>query len=214
MRLRSFAPALLVLALAAAPLLSPRALGAQAASGSDLHDSREWLVSSAVLALPPELREGAEVRIRTDGPGLRTVREGSNGMICLADEPGDGFQVACYPEGLEPFMRLGRELAAEGYEGMERQQRRWDAVEAGEISMPEDPAMVYNLGFDTESLDPDTVDWRQGSRLHALYTPYATAAETGLPTEGSRSEPWLMFPGKPSAHVMIFLPPPSGDGGG
>lgn len=214
MRPRSLAPALLALGVASTPLLSAGPLEAQDAGDGDLHGSTEWLASSAVLALPPELREGAEVRVRSDGAGLRTIREGSNGMICLGDEPGDGFRVACYPESLEPFMRLGRELAAEGYEGMERQRRRWDAVEAGEISMPEDPAMVYNLGFETESLNPDTVDWRKGSRLHALYTPYATPAETGLPTEGSRSEPWLMFPGKPSAHVMIFLPPRTGDGGG
>ncbi|NIP58381.1 MAG: hypothetical protein GWM92_09005 [Gemmatimonadetes bacterium] len=134
-------------------------------------------------------------------------------MICLADEPGGGFRVACYHESLEPFMRRGRELAAEGLEGMDRQRRRWEDVEAGEVSVPEDPAMVYNLGFPDEAIDPDTVDWRRGSRLHALYTPYATAESTGLSTEGSRSEPWLMFPGRPSAHIMIF-PPRDESGGG
>lgn len=209
----SHAPLPLLLTGILVAVLSAVPLRGQSTPAGELHRDEAWLAAGAVLALPPDLRDGAGVRVRTDGPELRTIREGSNGMICLADEPGGGFRVACYHESLEPFMRRGRELAAEGMEGMDRQRRRWEDVEAGEVSMPEHPAMVYNLGFQDEAIDPDTVDWRRGSRLHALYTPYATPEETGLSTEGSRSEPWLMFPGRPSAHIMIF-PPRDESGGG
>jgi len=214
MRPRAQFPLVTLLAGGAAAVVFgflPGSASAQGAGG-DLHDSREWLVAGAVLALPPELREGAEVRVRTGGPDLETIREGTNGMICLADEPGGEFQVACYHEDLEPFMRRGRELGAEGYQGMERQERRWEDVEAGRVPVPERPTMVYNLGFETEAIDPDTVDWKTGSRLHAAYIPYATPEETGLPTEPSQGEPWLMWPGKPSAHIMVVIPPSSGGG--
>lgn len=208
----------LIPALAAAGALAVLGPGtpaeAQEARGSELHDSREWLVSGAVLALPPDLREGAEVRVRTDGPDLRTIREGSNSMICLADEPGGGFHAACYHEDLEPFMRRGRELAEEGLEGMERQRTRWEEVEAGALSVPDHPTMVYNLSFDTEAIDPDTADWRAGDRLHATYIPYATPEETGLTTEANPGEPWLMWPGEPSAHIMVLIPPRGDVGSG
>ncbi|MFW6206553.1 MAG: hypothetical protein ACOC5J_01315 [Gemmatimonadota bacterium] len=189
-------------------------LQAQEDPESRLHDDREWLISAAVLALPSELRDGAEVRVRTDGPDLRTIREGDNSMICLADEPGGGFHVACYHESLEPFMRRGRELSAQGLEESERQRARWEDIEAGELSMPDHPTMVYNLTFDTEAIDPDTTDWRDGARLHATYIPYATPEQTGLTTESNPVEPWLMWPGEPSAHIMMVIPPRTAPGGG
>lgn len=194
-------------------------LQAQDDGASELHDSREWLVSGAVLPLPPDMRDGAEVRVRTGTPDLRTIREGSNNMICLADEPGGGFHAACYHESLEPFMRRGRELSAQGLEGMERQRARWEDVEAGEVPVPNRPTMVYNLNFESEAIDPDTVDWREGGRLHATYIPYATPEQTGLTTESNPVEPWLMFPGTPSAHIMMMIPPRAvggegSDGGG
>lgn len=173
------------------------------------------LADQAVLALPEALRDGAEVRKRTPD-GLVTIRKGGGAMICLTDDPGDDrFHVACYHESLEPFMAMGRELAARGLEGMERQEARWEAVEEGEVPMPDDAAMVYNLALpdaDATSVDPDTVEVEEASRLQALYMPYATAESTGLPSEPSAGGPWLMFPGRPSAHVMISIPPEGGGG--
>ena len=178
------------------------------------HDrSAEWLVATAVLAAPEEHRGGAEVRARDAAGELVVLREGTNHLICLADEPGDGFRAACYHESLEPFMARGRELQAEGVTGNERQERRWAEAEAGELVMPAQAAMVYNLGFPEEDIDPATADPATGGRLHAVYMPGATPESTGLPTQPG-PEPWLMFPGTPSAHVMIAIPPRSGEGGG
>lgn len=164
-----------------------------------------WLVASAVLAAPEPLREGAEVRGWTADDRLVTLREGSNGIICLADRPDEeGFAAACYHESLEPFMARGRELSRQGVTGPERNRTRWEEIEAGTLSMPE-AAMVYNLRFADQEFDPATTDPATGGRLHALYMPGATAESTGLPAQPGEG-PWLMLPGTPQAHVMIGLP--------
>jgi hypothetical protein len=174
--------------------------------------SKEAQIAGAVLALPAGMRDGAEVRAPD---GETVLREGRNDMICLADQPGDGrYGVSCYHRSLEPFMARGRELRAQGVEGMEYQQTRWREAEEGRLVMPSGPAMVYNLGFPTEDVDPATADWTEGGRLHAIYIPFATSGSTGLPTSPEGGGPWLMWPGEASAHVMISIPPSGGGDGG
>jgi hypothetical protein len=191
-----------------------RGTGAAAQSVEDVvlnGRTTEWLVASAALAAPAQLRADAEVRGWTGDGHLVTLREGSNHLICLADQPGDdGFRAACYHDSLEPFMERGRELRRQGIEGEARNQARWEEIEAGTLAMP-DIAMVYNLAFPTEDFDPATTDPATGGRLHAIYIKHATTESTGLPTLPDGG-PWLMLPGTPSAHVMIGLPskaPPS-----
>lgn len=165
----------------------------------------DWLIASAVLAVPAPLRDSAEVRGWTDDGDLVTLRPGTNGIICLADRPDtDGFAAACYHAGLEPFMARGRELARQGIQGARRDQIRWEEIEAGTLPIPA-AAMVYNLRFPSKDFDPATTDPATGSRLHALYIPGATTGSTGVSARPS-DEPWLMLPGTPSAHVMIALP--------
>jgi hypothetical protein len=164
-----------------------------------------WLIASAVLAAPAPLRDGAEVRGWTADGGLVILRPGTNDIICLADRPDtDGFAVACYHAGLEPFMARGRELTRQGIQGARRDQVRWQEIEAGSLPMPA-AAMVYNLRFPSKDFDPAATDPATGSRLHALYIPGATTESTGVSARPS-DEPWLMLPGTPSAHVMISLP--------
>ena len=173
--------------------------------------SVEWLIASAALAAPATMREGAEVRAWTADDRLVTVREGTNGLICLADRPGDGgFAAACYHESLEPFMERGRELRRQGVTGMERNEVRWSEIEAGALMMPV-AGMVYNLGFETEDFDPATIDPATGRRLHALYMKGATPESTGATSQPGEG-PWLMFPGTPSAHLMISLPSKAAEG--
>ena len=71
----------------------------------------EQQIAAAVLALPAEMRDGAMVLGYKEAGKLVTLREGKNGMICLAlyvSRP--DFHVACYHRGLEPFMARGRAL--------------------------------------------------------------------------------------------------------
>lgn len=168
--------------------------------------TQEWLVATAVLAAPAALRDGAEVRAWTADERLVTLRDGSNGLICLADRPGDGeFGAACYHASLEPFMERGRELLREGVRGMERNEVRWREIEKGEIVMPP-MAMVYNIGHGSEDIDPATFDPATAMRLHALYVPGASTETTGITTDPGDG-PWLMFAGTPSAHLMVGIPP-------
>jgi len=169
----------------------------------------EWMIASAVLAAPPQHRATAEVR-KWVGQSLVTIREG-NGVICLADKPGDDvFSAACYHESLEPFMERGRELSREGVTGMPRQEARWADADAGRLALPEPMAMVFNLSYGCENFDPAAADPTTGGRLHAAYVPYTTPESSGLPLSPQTQEPWLMWPGKPSAHIMIAIPAAEG----
>ena len=41
------------------------------------------------------------------------------------------------------------------------------------------------------------------SYLYVVYTPYATAKSTGITENPIEGGPWIMYPGKPWAHLMI-----------
>lgn len=167
--------------------------------------SAAWHIEATVLAAPAPLRGGAEVRGWTADGTLEVLREGTNDLICLADRPDqDGFAVACYHAGLEPFMARGRELSRQGVEGARRNEIRWQEIRDGTLPMPV-AGMVYNLRFPGTDFDPATTDPATGTRLHALYIPGATVESTGVSAIPSE-EPWLMLPGTPSAHIMIVLP--------
>ncbi len=170
-------------------------------------------IAAAVLAAPEERRAGATV-LGYDVQGkLVTLREGSNDLVCLADDPkAGGFSVACYHKDLEPFMARGRALAAQGIAGQARNDVRWKEIEAGTLPMPREPRTLYVLtakDYDAakgEAIDP-YLRW-------VIYVPFATAESTGLPTKPIENGPWLMHPGTAGAHIMITpvrpQPRPSG----
>lgn len=181
-------------------------VSAQTTAGAPAAKSAEWLIASAVLAAPAELRADAEVRGWTPaGDDLVVLRPGTNDIICLADRPDlEGFAAACYHAALEPFMERGRALRRQGIDGGRNNETRWSEIRAGTLPMPV-AAMVYNLRLPDTDFDPATIDPATGSRLHALYIRDATPESTGLPVQPGDA-PWLMLPGTPSAHVMIVLP--------
>jgi len=168
-------------------------------------------IAAAVTAAPTDRRDGAAVRGYTVHGELVLLRAGGNELVCLADTPGDErFQVACYHVALEPYMRRGRQLRAEGVSGPDSFEVRHAEIEAGTLAMPRDPTMVYNLGGAESMHDPTSgaVDEDFGRRVHAVYTPYATEESTGLsttpPTAGA---PWIMRPGTPTSHIMVVMAP-------
>ncbi len=164
-------------------------------------------VEEALLAAPESLREQATVLGYGGSPRaedvLTVLREGTNGLLCIADDPtGEGFHVACYHASLDPYMRLGRALRAEGLDRSAVMDARYAALEAGELSMPV-AATVYSLTADSRP-DPAAESDAEGlRRLTAVYIPGATVEGTGLPGRPSGGGPWLMLPGTPWAHIMI-----------
>jgi hypothetical protein len=172
------------------------ALSAQAKS-----DVRQ--IADAVSPLPEPMREAAAVR-GYRGDGLVPLRDGTNGMICLADDPGrEGFHAACYHQSLEPFMARGRALRAAGMGAEASDSVRLAELVAGSLAMPEAGAALYSLFHDDDTFDPSAGATAGLTGLYVIYLPHATEASTGISATPSRERPWLMYPGKPTAHVMI-----------
>lgn len=163
-------------------------------------------IATAVLAAPDDRRDGAAV-LGYDATGaIVTLREGTNDLVCLADDPSDErFQAACYQASLEPFMARGRALRAEGKSRDEVVEMRHAEAEAGTLAMPEAPAMLYVLSGEGYEVATGTVS--EEHLRYVVYMPWATVEETGFPARPmTPGGPWLMDPGTPSAHVMITPP--------
>jgi hypothetical protein len=164
-------------------------------------------IAVAVQAAPEERRADATVMGYDDSGKLVTLRQGKNELICLADNPKSAdFEVDCYQKDLEPFMARGRELAAQGLKGKERNETRWKEIDEGKVAMPKSPSTLYIL--EGKGYDAATGTITKPYRRYVVYTPYATPETSGLSTMPIPGGPWLMFPGKPSAHIMINPPEP------
>jgi hypothetical protein len=162
-------------------------------------------IAGAVSAAPEAMRAGAAVLGYTNYHKLELLRPGSNEMVCLADDPAEPrWQVSCYHKDLEPFMRRGRELKAAGVSRGAEDSVRQAEIQAGTLKMPDGPRMLYNLYAPADSVDAATGLARTPAGLQVIYVPYATPESTGLSARPGGGLPWLMFPGKPWAHVMIM----------
>jgi hypothetical protein len=79
---------------------------------------RDQTTEAAVLPLPTQLRAGATV-VRLDGSlKPEVLRNGVNGMVCIADSPNDDrFDVRCYRDTFIPVVyrafQLGYRVAGE-----------------------------------------------------------------------------------------------------
>ena len=197
----------LVLSLAALSAQAPPAAPPAAAPSVAPVPPPAEQIAAAVLAAPADRRAGATV-LGYDAAGkLVTLREGTNDQVCLADDPREaGIVVSCYHKDLEPFMARGRALVAESVKGPAREELRWKEIEAGTLKMPKEPrslCVVSGASFDAAA---NTIS--EAYTRWVVYTPYATPESTGLSVTPVPGGPWLMFPGKPTAHIMINPPRP------
>ena len=168
--------------------------------------SPEHQIAAAVAAAPEDRRADARVLgYSTDGK-LTILREGSNDLVCVGDQPGDGrFQAVCYHQSLEPFIARGRELRARGVE--DTLEPRHQEIDSGKLEMPRTPTVLYNLNGPPDAYNPETGSVEGASWLWVIYTPYATPESTGLPTtEQAPGGPWIMRSGTASSHIMIVQP--------
>ena len=181
-------------------ILAPTELGGQSVT----YASVDRQIAAAVSPLPEPLRANATVLgYKADGK-LVTLRKGPNDMVCLADNPTqERFHVACYHKSLEPFMARGRELHARKLSREAIDTIRLADVKRGRYKMPSAPAALYQYFAPRDSVDKATGAVNGASYLYVVYTPYATPASTGLTANPLAGGPWIMFPGKPWAHIMI-----------
>ncbi|ALM06490.1 hypothetical protein SB49_00675 [Sediminicola sp. YIK13] len=162
-------------------------------------------IKTAVIPAPDQKKSGAMV-YGYDADGKFTVlREGSNNLVCIADNPNqEGISVACYSVQLEPFMKRGRELGAEGMDAKEKFDIRGAEVAAGKLMMPKDPSMLYIYYGSEEAYDKASGTLSDGKFRYVVYIPFATVESTGLPDKPhAPGMPWLMDPGTYRAHIMI-----------
>lgn len=167
--------------------------------------SADAQIKAALLAAPADKRDGATVYGYNSSGQLVTLRKGSNELICLADNPVEkGFSVACYHRDLEPFMARGRELRKSGKQGREIFDIREQEVKSGKLKMPGQPTTLYVFTAKDEDVQEGGGGVKNGYLRYVVYTPYATAASTGLPLKpDAPGQPWLMDPGTHGAHIMI-----------
>lgn len=194
--------------LLACPLVgqTPPAAPAQAAH---VIPTAEQQIAAAVLPLPEAMRADARV-FGYDADGrLVELRPGPATMTCRISRPGaPRFQVACYHSSMEGFMARGWELRGQGMNNPEaRDSVRKADVLAGRIHLPSSAAM-YELNGPADAWDPSTNTLHGVTPLYVLYVPFATPQTLGISATPSRTQPWLMHPGEPGAHVMYAPPTP------
>ncbi|MCW5517718.1 hypothetical protein [Muriicola sp. Z0-33] len=165
----------------------------------------EVQIKTAVLSLSDADKDGAMV-YGYDGYGKMVVlREGTNNLVCLGDDPAkEGISTSCYFSQLEPFMARGRELKAQGKSTEELRKIRGEEVASGKLKMPEAPSMMYVYYGKDENYDKASGELKDGKLRYVIYTPYATSESTGLPEKPhAPGMPWIMDPGTHRAHIMI-----------
>ena len=169
-----------------------------------VYPSESWQIKTAVLAAPELDRDQATVLgFKSDGT-LAVLRQGSNDLICLADDPAKkGFSAACYHKTLEPFMARGRKLRLEGKSEVEINQIREDEAKSGKLEMPKQALLSVLTGEVNEA----TMELEKTHLRYVFYIPFATAETTGLPLAPTTpGGPWIMNPGTHRAHIMITPP--------
>lgn len=162
--------------------------------------------AAATLPLPPALRAAATV-VRLDGASHPEVlRQGTNGLVCIDDAPGDDrFDVRCYRDTFIPVVyrafQLGYDVAGPKV-GQE--------IKAGTLQLSREPTAGYRClgpaaGYDAarNTVDPRIDCWQ------SMHFPFRTATEVGFPDmadvpEKQRSTtPYVMASGTYWSHVMI-----------
>ncbi len=166
---------------------------------------REVQINTAVLPVPEGQKDGAMVYGYNEKGEFVVLREGTNNLVCIADNPNrKGISVSCYSKRLEPFMARGRELNTQGKTQEERNEIRGREIESGILSMPKEPSMLYVFFGTEEDYDTTTGALPNGKFRYVIYTPFATTESTGLPDKPhAPGMPWLMDPGTHRAHIMV-----------
>lgn len=162
-------------------------------------------IKTALLPVPEGTSNDTMVYGYNEAGELIVLRDGTSNLICLSDDPSrEGISVSCYSKKLEPFMKRGRELRAQGKDVQEIREIRGNEVAQGNLEMPKEPSMMYVYYGADEDFDSTTGELKNGKFRYVIYIPYATTESTGLPDKPhAKGMPWLMDPGTHRAHIMV-----------
>lgn len=164
-------------------------------------------IAAAVLPLPEILR--GQATVIGYGPDLKltTLRAGTNGMVCTGTRPGDKtFDVRCYQQSLMPIVRRMRDLYEQGLPQKAVYRTIDSEIQAKKLPLPAGPVAGYRMlgpvsaySAAAGSAGKEIESWQ------SIHFPYRTAAQIGLPEEGSvpKTFPYVMTSGTFWSHVMI-----------
>jgi hypothetical protein len=170
--------------------------------------TKDAQIKAALLAAPADKRDSATVYGYDDKGEMITLREGTNEIICISDDPkGKGFSVSSYHRDLHPFMQRGRELRKGGMSQDQIFKTREAEAKSGKLILPKQPATLYVFSAKDEDVNKTAGDVKNGYLRYVIYIPYATAQSTGLTEKPEQpGMPWIMHPGTHGAHIMINPP--------
>lgn len=165
-------------------------------------------IKTALLAAPAEEQASATVWGYNNDGTMILLKTGNGNLVCITDDPKlKGINVACYSKKLEPFMKRGRDLIAEGKTEAQKKEIRKKEIEAGKLDLPRGSHMLYVLTGTDENYNKETGELKDGRFRYVVYVPYETLESTGLPAKPFQpGMPWLMDPGTYGAHIMITPP--------
>ena len=164
------------------------ASGAWAQSQSD--------IDTAVLAAPPQMKDGVMVIKWKPDYTYDTLRKGTNKLVCFdkSGMPGQqAFSIECTSQANIP--RVAQNLK---FEAEPDRAKRTAAIAAADkdgtrIKAEYGSVWLHVMGASKEA-----------ARSHkTIALPGATAASTGLPDNGNAGGAWVMQAGTSEAHLMV-----------
>ena len=152
-------------------------------------------IDTALLAAPPNLREGATVIKWKSDYTYETLRKGTNRLVCMdrSGQPSQQpFMIEC--TSIANLDRLAQNMKFEAETDKVKRQALLDAAEAnGTRVKPEFGSVWYHV------MGPD----REHMRNHmTIAVPGATTQSMGLPDNPKQGGVWIMNAGTTTAHLM------------
>ena len=152
-------------------------------------------VDTPLLALAPNLREGAGVVKWKPDHTYDTLKKSMNGLVCY-DRSGfplqQPFSIECTAEGNLPRVKQNMEAEALG-DKMKSEAKLAEEEKSGTRAKPVFGSVWYHL------MGPD----KEHARSHmTIAVPGATQMSMGLPENGRGGGVWIMNAGTSTAHLM------------
>ncbi len=197
--------------------LAPAAATAQAANGYPvkpvpLPDSAEIVLAES--AAPASMAGRATVVVVRDGR-VATIREGSNGALCMVarDFHGGSLYPICFnPEGARTIAKrelLQMRLRTLGVPEDSIDRTVDAAYERGELEVPRELALAYMMSPKQVLFSSADKDGRRVGAWHPhlmFYSPGMTPAKLGLGEASPNDAIQVGSPGTPRAEVIVKLP--------
>lgn len=154
--------------------------------------SKEELLVAATQSIPSHLWDDATVIDRSTDPST-VLRQGTNGITCMTDDPAPGYDASCVDESWFPYGQRMAALRAEGKTLREANKIVNEELISGILQAPNPGALA------------NTVSGPNADDVEVLVTVYLgqEASRISGITSEQNDQSWIMCAGTPQAHLMI-----------